>query len=823
MGTPQQIRSPEKERSLRFVCIHGHFYQPPRENPWLEQIEVQDTAAPFHDWNERICAECYGPNAHARIQDREGYVERMINNYEWISFNIGPTLLVWMERSAPEVLRAIQEADRISLKRSGGHGNAMAQAYNHTILPLAGLRDKRVQVRWGVEAFEHYFQRPPEGMWLPEAAVDLETLEVLADHGIRFTVLRPGQAARFRPRGGPRWVDTGQQAIDTRIPYRCALPSGREICLFFYDGEVAQQVAFERLLNSGEQFLQRILSRFDAAQTGPQIVHVATDGETFGHHHRFGEMALAYFIQRLRAGGEARLTNYGEYLSRFPPDREVQIVERSSWSCAHGVERWRSDCGCRVGGQALHQRWRAPLREALDHLKANLDRIFEEEGKRLFQDPWEVLGSYVPVILNRDEAETRAFFRRILGRDATDAECVTALKLLEMQRHGQLMFTSCAWFFDEISGIESLQVLKFAARAIQLAERNFSARLEEGFLAILEKAPSNDPRVGDGKRLWEQEVRPGIIDLERVLAHFAILALFRKETSPRPSFAYSRVNLDEQMHESGLVHLSLGRAEVASHITLQRCTEIYAVIHFGGVDVQFFWLPDPGEESYLVLKTRWEAAYRDASVGDLYQTLLRYFGQPTHTLDDLFLDEQRLIVDRILHERVNRYNVQVERFFERDRALIKRLVRLKFPIPEPMRMAAGAAADRRMMRLVNQVRDGETMQALSEFYEEVKLWGYRPPAEAWERRLLLLLEKKLLDLQGGAEAEPLLREAQYVLQTARIMDIPLNLWNIQNRFVEICRKRAADFQPCGDEIRAFARRILLSPEVLYPRADAGDP
>ncbi len=823
MGNPEQENGPDEETCLRFVCIHGHFYQPPRENPWLEQIEVQDSAAPFHDWNERICAECYGPNAHARIQNSEGRVERMINNYEWISFNVGPTLLVWLERAAPHLLRAIQDADRASVKRCRGHGNAIAQAYNHTILPLAGLRDKQIQVRWGIEAFHHYFQRPPEGMWLPEAAVDLETLEVLADHDIRFTVLSPDQAARFRRPGSPSWLEIGEQVLNTRVPYCCTLPSGREMNLFFYDGEVAQQVAFQRLLNSGEQFMQRLLSRFDPDETGPQIVHVATDGETFGHHHRFGEMALAYFIQQLRENGETRMINYGEYLSRFAPDREVQIVEKSSWSCAHGVERWRSDCGCRLGGADQHQRWRAPLREALDHLKEGLDRVFEEEGNKLFSDPWEVLFSYVQILLNRDEEGIHAFFQRVLGRDATEEECSTALKLLEMQRHAQLMFTSCAWFFDEISGIESLQVLKFAARAIQLAEHNFSARLEEGFLEILKEAPSNDPRFGDGKRLWEEEVRPEVIDLERVLAHFAILAVFRRDAASRESYAYSRINLDEEIHETGLVHLSLGRAEVISHITLQRSTKIYAVIQFGGLDVQFFWLPDPGEEAYQALKARWDTTYREASVGDLYQTLLRYFGQSTHTLDDLFLDEQRLIIDRTLQDRVNKYNVQFERFFQRDSVLIKRLARLKYPIPEPMRMAATAAADRRMRRLVNQVRDSESMQVLSEFYEEATQWGYRPPVERWERYFLLLLEKKMQALENDGEGPSLLQEAGYVLQIADIMEVPLNLWNIQNQFVEICRTRAADFESCRDEIRAFARQILLSPEALSSSMDTGDP
>ena len=406
MNTPEQSKDDRK----RFFCIHGHFYQPPRENPWLEAIEVEDSAAPYHDWNERIRADCYAPNAHARIVDGSGQVHRMINNYEWISFNIGPTLLAWMERHGRRTLEAILEADRRSMERCGGHGNAMAQAYNHTILPLAGRRDKALQVRWGIQTFRHYFQREPEGMWLPETAVDTETLEVLVENGIRFTVLSPRQAGRIRWVVGPGDREGFERVpVDPRRAYRCRLPSGGEIALFFYDGETAQRVAFEKLLSDGEQFFRHMKSRFDPYRSESQLVHVATDGETFGHHHRFGEMAVAYLVSRVEGDGEIRLTNYGEFLSLHPPVSEVEIVEASSWSCAHGVERWRSDCGCRPSGSSAHQRWRGPLRGALDHLKTKLDEVLEREGRELFRDPWAALEEYVNVLLGRGENRARKF------------------------------------------------------------------------------------------------------------------------------------------------------------------------------------------------------------------------------------------------------------------------------------------------------------------------------------------------------------------------------------------------------------------------------
>lgn len=817
MPKPEETGTGTDIADNRFVCIHGHFYQPPRENPWLESIEVQDSAVPYHDWNERICAECYAPNSHARIQNTTGIVERMINTYEWISYNIGPTLLIWLEQNAPEVLEAILEADRKSTERCQGHGNAIAQAYNHTILPLASKRDKHIQVRWGINTFRRYFRREPEGMWLPETAVDTETLEALVDHGIRFTVLSPRQARRFRSSDGNPWLDAKAGKMDTHRPYRCLLPSGHEIILFFYDGEVAQEVAFQRLLNSGERFLERILSRFDPKDEGPQMVHIATDGETFGHHHRFGEMALAYFVSSLKTDENIRITNYGEFLSSHPPTREVEIVEKSSWSCVHGVERWRSACGCRLGGNDFHQRWRAPLREALDALKEKLDALFTDEGAAFFSDPWEAFDAYSRVIQDRSMEAVQAFVREAACRELEENHITRALMLLEMQRHGQLMFTSCAWFFDEVSGIESVQVLKFAARAIQLAEKNFSVSLEEDFLKLLERVPSNDPDIGNGRRLWEKEVRPSVIDLERVLAHFAVSSIFLKDLPSHEGHAYSKEDLDVEILETGPVHFAVGAAEILSHITLQRVREFYSVIHFGGLDVQFFWRPYTGEEEYRHLKEDLTAAFQHGSLGDLYQSLLKVFQEPTHQLKDLFLDEQRRIIEMFLKERVDVYRNQFDRFFDQDSALLKQLGFLKYPIPEPMKMAAIVATEDRIRKLVTQIRDEEDLQSISLLLDQAKPWGYRPETGRWERFFLLVLEKKVKSLGTTTKIPAILQQAEYILEAAGILRVPLNLWNIQNLFVAVCTEREKDFQEHGEQVRSFALRILLSPQVL-PRS-----
>jgi len=492
----------------RYLCIHGHFYQPPRENPWTERVEREVSAAPYHDWNERITAECYAPNAEARILDGRGRVRRSADNYRSISFNFGPTLLSWLATRAAPTYRAILDADRASRERFSGHGSAIAQAYAHPILPLASERDRRTQVVWGIRDFVHRFGREPEGLWLPETAADVPSLEVLAACGIRFTILAPEQAAATRPLHAGEWRDARGGRIDTGVPYLARLPSGREIALFFFDSALSRAVAFERLLADGDEFVQRMLAAFPAAEHGPRLVSLATDGETYGHHHRFGEMALAYAIDRIDRESGARLTNYGEHLARCPPVHEVRIVERSSWSCAHGLGRWSEDCGCRVGNPQWTQAWRKPLREALDTLRDGLAVAFEREAAPLLRDPWEAREAYIDVVLDRSPGSVDAFLGRHGAWPLDGAGRGRALQLLEMQRQTLLMYASCGWFFDDISGLESVQVLRHAGRALQLAGRPCGGSWEARFLESLEQAPSNLPECGTGRAVYERHVRP---------------------------------------------------------------------------------------------------------------------------------------------------------------------------------------------------------------------------------------------------------------------------------------------------------------------------
>jgi len=489
----------------KYICIHGHFYQPPRENPWLEAIPHQESAYPFHDWNERIHAECYAPNTQARILDEKGLVAERVNNYSSISFDFGPTLLSWMESKTPDTYQAVLDADKISREKFSGHGSAMAQCYSHMIMPLANSKDKYTQVYWGIRDFEFRFKRFPEGMWLPETAVDMETLQIMADLGIRFTILAPHQAGRPQDHNG----QNGK--LDISQPYSVKLGAGRSINVFFYNGALSQSMAFENILQDGKYFAEKLMCTDNNG--GPQLLSVATDGETYGHHHKFGDMALAFALKYIENQIDARLTNFAEYLEKFPPEREIEIIEKTSWSCAHGVERWSSHCGCETGGHpGWNQKWRAPLRQALDWLRGRTDSIFEEAGKDLFKDPWAARNRYIDVRINRYDRDT--FWAEQCQSKLEESEKVVMLKLLELQSNLMFMYTSCGWFFNDISGIETEQILLYAGKAIQLAEELSGDVLEPRFLELLELAESNIPEKGNGSQIYINVTKKARIDFQ---------------------------------------------------------------------------------------------------------------------------------------------------------------------------------------------------------------------------------------------------------------------------------------------------------------------
>ncbi len=496
----------------RYICIHGHFYQPPRENAWSGSIERQDSAYPYHDWTERVAAECYLPNAFTPLLDREGFIDRIVNNYAVMSFDFGPGLLDWLEKNDPDVYRAIIEADKESRQRFSGHGGALALVYNHVIMPLANHRDRYTQVRWGIRDFEHRFGRQPEGMWLPETAVDLETLDIMAELGIIFTILAPHQAGRVRKIGVPGWQDVGGGKIDTTRAYLVKLPSGRSLSVFFYNGAIAGEVSFTDILKSGDALVKKLTGAFNDSNN-PQLVHIATDGENYGHHHRRGDMALAYSLDTIEKNNLAKVTNYGAFLEKHPPEFEVQIVEKSSWSCTHGVDRWWSDCGDKTGAgnhPDWNQKWRTPLRNALDLMRDDLAAKYEAKARPLLKDPWAARDGYIGVVLDRSTGSIDRFLEKHAVRPLGGDEKDTALKLLEMQRFAMLMYTSDGWFFDELSRPEPLQVMQYAGRAAQLAKELFGDGTEAELLEMLALAKSNLPTQGDGRRIYENMVRPAM-------------------------------------------------------------------------------------------------------------------------------------------------------------------------------------------------------------------------------------------------------------------------------------------------------------------------
>ena len=764
----------------RYVCVHGHFYQPPRENPWLEDVELQDSAYPYHDWNERITAECYEPNTASRILDQEGWIRRIVNNYARMSFNFGPTVLSWLETNEPEVYRAVIEADRQSRERFSGHGSALAQPYNHMIMPLANRRDKYTQVLWGIRDFEHRFGRRPQGMWLPETAVDLETLEVMAELGIAFTILAPHQARRVRKMDTANWQDVSRGGLDTTMPYRVRLPeSGRTIDVFFYNGEISRAVAFEGLLNDGEAFAKRLLDAFVAGREGPQLVHIATDGETYGHHHRHGDMALAYAIDYIESRRLARITNYAEYLERHPPTHEAEIVENTSWSCFHGVERWRSNCGCHSGRHpGWSQAWRAPLRNALNWLRNTLAPLYEEYGDRYLKDPWAARDDYINVILDRRPENVDRFLERHVARPLDRREQVTVLKLLEMQRHAMLMFTSCGWFFDDISGIETVQVLQYAGRAIQLAEELSGRRIEPQFLEILAQARSNVPEYGDGVQIYQRFVKPAMVDLIKVGAHYAISSLFEPYGERSRVYCYTVEREDHRTRMAGVAKLAVGRARVTSEITREALTLSYGVVTLGGHNVDGGVQVYRDEEAYREMAGKVTEAFERADFTEVIRLLDQYFEGVTYSLRELFRDKQREVLNLILESTLAEVASDYRRIYERHAALMRFLKNLNVPQPRGLTCAAEFVLNTNLREAF--VEDPLNLERINALLAEAAVINVALDGAGLGYALRKTLERLAGRLRERPADRALLEHLTAVIDLVRALPFEVDLWRVQN-------------------------------------------
>lgn len=819
----------------RYICIHGHFYQPPRENPWLDTVETQSSAAPYHDWNERVTAECYAPNGAARVVNAKNKIIRILNNYGRMSFNFGPTLLSWLEENAHRVYQMILDADAASRQRFGGHGSAMAQVYNHLMMPLASTRDKVTQIRWGIADFEHRFGRKPEGMWLPETGVDTESLDLMAANGIRFVILAPHQCARVRPVSSPTkgskpghkgkhaakhaaadgvegvvitgdtaaaeaaeenpWKETPGAAVDTTRAYQVRLRENRSIAVFFYDGPRSRAIAFEGLLNDGDTFARRLLGGFSDKSDHAQLVHVATDGESYGHHHRYGEMALAWALKWIAAGDQAKLTNYGEFLAKFPPAYEAEIFEDTAWSCVHGVERWRSDCGCNSGTPGWNQQWRKPLREALDWLRDAMVPLAKRRGAELFKDEDAARDGFISVVLDRSRESVDAFLATHASHNLNSAERTAALELMELERHAQLMYTSCGWFFDEISGIETVQIIAYAARVLQLAKKLFgedAAGFEAKFMRQLGEAKSNLPDRKDGATVYLNWVRGMQVGLEQVGAHYAISSVFKSYPEQTDLFCYSIRRLAYEVETSGRGRLVIGKAHIRSKITEEQETVIFAVMHFGDQNITAAvkrYNPDE-EAAHEEFVRAARAAVIRADFPEVIRGFDRNFAGTTYSIQSLFKDEQQRIVELILKPRLQRVEASLASIYEDQASLLHFLSQSGLQRPAALTLAATFAVNAGLRRALEsdpidaiQIRTYLGLARADQVELDKPLLSYI--ADQKMKRAMVELREKVVE---EAEQTSALENALLVARAISELPFELNLWQAQNLWYDVYRR-----------------------------------
>jgi len=809
-----------------YVVVHGHFYQPPRENPWIEEIELEESAYPFPNWNARITRECYTPNTCARIRDEQLRVLDIVNNFEYLNFNLGPTLISWLAAQAPVTYERIVAADAESCSRLG-FGNAIAQAYNHIILPLANARDRQTEILWGLQDFRQRFGRPAEAMWLPETAVNLEVLRDLAAQGLKYVILSPWQARRVRPlRGGP-WQDVSNGSIDTTQAYRCFLGQGTAtgphsyIDTFFYDGQTAAELSFGDLLSDSGRFLQHLGAKLRPERPGPQLLSVATDGETFGHHKAFGEMGLAYALSTLCPQRGWVVTNYRAFLELQPPRAEVEISlgpegKGSSWSCAHGVGRWEKDCGCQTGGgPGWNQKWRQPLRQAFDFLNDKLAQIYIQEGGRYLTDPWAARNDYIEVILDRSPASRAAFFQRHGTPGLTSADQVQALQLLEMQRHVLLMYTSCGWFFSDLSGLETLQVMKYAARALQLGQRFTRENLEEPFLAILAEAKSNIPAMGNGRDLYLKKVKPAVITYPKLVNHFSITLLNDPERRPAPAIFHYRPELLQYEEKSqGGLELACGRVRLTSGITQETHTLGYATLFLGSYLYRTQVKEEQGDADFaamvdLLFRTLTESPENIATV------MADYFQGAYYSVHDMFKKEKREILRQSLEKVQEETELELGRGFREVQPVLYTMAREGYVIPRLFNLAAFTTLRRTIREIVaawqGQEPDRQLKRELAEVQEIAKTLNIHLQDDPIGLTLAGLVEHRLQALSRDF-ALPQAQAALATLTLCQQLPVVVDLMESQNLFFYLMAEHGGSLAHPGKrrqpEVQEFVRVLL---------------
>lgn len=801
------------------LIIHGHFYQPPRENPWTEIVEREESARPFHDWNERIHKECYRPNGYARIVDGYGRIELIANNYVNMSFNFGPTLLSWLEREHKETYERILEADRESLAKRSGHGNAIAQSYNHTILPLNNERDRRTQVRWGLRDFRYRFGRDAEALWLPETACDERTLETLIDEGLRYAILSPYQAERVRLRDGEGdWLSVNDGSIDTTRPYKYLHRdgAGRSITLFFYDGPIAKAIAFDGALSSSQGLVDRF-ERAARAAAPEGCVNVATDGETYGHHFHWGDRTLAYALEVEALMRGLAVTNYGEFLDHHPPVMEVEIRkgtdgQGTAWSCAHGLGRWSRDCGCQTGAQeGWNQAWRAPLRKALDLLNDEAARGFEETAGDLFIDPWAARDDYIELIVNRDASRAQ-FLRRHAGRDLQAAEQRRALTFLEMQRNSMLIYTSCGWFFADISGIETQQVLKYAGRVMDLGDELGLRSVKHRFLEILSEARSNLAEFGNGADIFRRFVETARVTPARVAAHLAMTGLVDENMKEGVAASYNYRRTEFQKQEHGRLTLATEHLELESRATSSRHEYALSAMHFGDVDFYCVLKPFPGAQSFRQSSEKLWAQFRTASLPAILRLALLEFGPEEYGLEHLLPTGRERISELLFGQMVESFSEEYELLFKANSRNIEMLQAAGFELPSELRAAAEFTIGRRFeeeIRRQSESNDPAAYVKALEIANEVARRGLRIDRTS-VRKVVEAMITRSVRFALATRSAANFQAALVLIMLARKLNLEADLEQAQEAVYEAVRTKSS----ASTELRELASVLGLAPSLL---------
>jgi len=774
--------------------IHGHFYQPPRENPWTQRVELQPSASPHHNWNERIFAECYRPNVHARILDGQGRVLRLVNNYRHLSFNIGPTLLSWMEEHHPITYARIIEADRWSVEERG-FGNALAQAYNHTILPLDDPRDRVTQVRWGRVDFERRFGRSPDGMWLPETAANHDVLDILIDEGLKFTVLSPYQAGRVRPLDGSGgrsehpWRDVGGGHVDPTRPYRYFHQdgSGRHLDLFFYDGPKSKSVAFERVLSTSQRFCDNLTAH--APRDG--VVILATDGESYGHHTAYGDRTLAHAFAMEGPSRQLQFTNLAAYLAAHPPTMEAQLSPGddhlgTSWSCAHGVGRWARDCGCHTGGgPGWNQAWREPLRRALERVRTHAAAVFDERMGAWMDDPWEARNDYLEVIGQGPE-DFAAWSQSHARRACTPSELVEQRTLFEMQLQAMLMFTSCGWFFNDLSGIETVQVLTYAARCMDYLDELGAPSPEREFLEILGEARSNIPSQGTGADIYQRVVPRARVTHRRAAGHLAISTLIEDPT-PRGLIGPWEYELRHHRKEtSGPFSVSAGYASLTSVRTDRRDEHAFMAVHLGGIDFYAAVRPGMDEHSFRDKSAAIMEELDETSLAFLLRSVFEAFGPQEFRLDDMLPGAGEELASSVFRDLVERFSATYARLYRDHGRTLEMLQGAGFDIPRELRAAAEFALKRQFedeIRRQEHSRDPEAYRRAIEIAEEIDRRGYDVDRTTSRRTFEQLIYRSTLKALGRSDEDSAYATAE-LLELSRRLQLEVSLDRAQEALIE---------------------------------------